>query len=139
MHLKKCNRFVEKGKYLSNSTSTIYLPRHRWYYFKEGFSPALVDLALGELNCAEASVFDPFCGGGTVTLTCRLRDINTFGYEINPFLVFLGNTKLLQASIHSFELCLRDVTTAIRKGTESSLEEQSTFCESSNATKWLFN
>ena len=139
MYLNKCNRFVDKGNYLSNSTSTTYLPRHRWYYFKEGFSPALVDMAIEELNCSEASIFDPFCGGGTVALTCRLKDIYTFGYEINPFLVFLGNTKLLQASAHLFELCLRDVATALHQGADSSLEEVSTFCESSSATKWLFN
>lgn len=139
MYLNKHNRFVEKGKNLSNSADTVYLPRHRWYYFKEGFSPALVKMALEELHCSEISVFDPFCGSGTVALTCRLNDIHTLGYEVNPFLAFLANTKLLQANPHSFELCLSDVIEAIRRGTVSPLEEESTFCESSDATKWLFN
>jgi len=139
MYLNEHNRFNTKSKTLSNSANTIYLPRHRWYFFKEGFSPTLVEMALGELRCSEKIVFDPFCGSGTVALTCRLNDIYTFGYEINPFLAFLANTKLLQANPYSFELCLHDVTEAICRGTESSLENESTFCESSGTTKWLFN
>jgi hypothetical protein len=139
MHLNKHNRFADRGKNLSNSANTIYLPRHRWYYFKEGFSPTLVEMALDELHCSERSVFDPFCGSGTVALTCRLNDIPTLGYEVNPFLAFLGNTKLLQANPHSFELSLRDVTEAAHRGTVSPLEEESTFCETSDTAKWLFN
>src|SRR5690349_7933193 len=121
MHLNKHNRFMDRGKNLSNSANTIYLPRHRWYYFKEGFSPTLVEMALDELRCSEGSVFDPFCGGGTVALTCRLNDIHMLGYEVNPFLAFLGNTKLLQANLSSFKLSLRDVTEAVRRGAVSPL------------------
>ncbi len=139
MYLNEHNRFADKGKNLSNSSDTIHLPRHRWYYFKEGFSPNLIKMALDESYCPEKSVFDPFCGGGTVALTCRLNNINALGYEVNPFLAFLGNTKLLQADLHTFKLCLRDVIEAACRGTISTLEEESTFCESSNATKWLFN
>ncbi|MBA2284678.1 MAG: hypothetical protein H0W02_04285 [Ktedonobacteraceae bacterium] len=137
--MNKQNRFVDKGKSLSNSVDTLCLPRHRWYYFKEGFSPNLVKMALDELHCSEISVFDPFCGSGTVALSCRLNDIYSVGYEVNPFLVFLANTKLLQTTPYSFELCLREVIEAAAKGTISPLEEESTFCESSHASKWLFN
>ena len=36
---------------------------------------------------------DPFCGGGTTLLACKELGINSNGFDILPFSVFLSNVK----------------------------------------------
>jgi tRNA G10 N-methylase Trm11 len=38
-------------------------------------------------------VLDPFCGGGTTLLACKEQGINSQGFDILPFSVFLSNVK----------------------------------------------
>ena len=40
------NSFILKNKNISSFTDANQLPRHRWYYYKEGFSPNLVKSAI---------------------------------------------------------------------------------------------
>ena len=55
---------------VSNAVDTLKLPRHRWYYYKEGFSPTLVEKAIESSGIKKIDVIlDPFNGSGTTTLT----------------------------------------------------------------------
>ena len=60
-----------------NSTSALdaqMLPRHRWYFVKEAFSPNLVSQAIRDTKCNENDlIIDVFCGGGTVPVTAALE------------------------------------------------------------------
>lgn len=130
-----------RGKNVSNAVDTLNLPRHRWYYYKEGFSPELVNKAIDELELTEDDlVIDPFNGSGTVTLTCAIRGVKALGIEVNPFTAFIANTKSLNVdssllSIHSSEL-----VNFIKNNEFSSPRIGfSTFTRKAGLDKWLFN
>ena len=104
-------------KNVSNAFDTVSMPRHRWYYYKEGFSPNLVSKAINELNLKKSDlVIDPFNGSGTVTLIC--------------------NADSAKLEIEAAELLKHIRSDNI---TVSRWIGVSTFTESSNLTKWLFN
>ena len=59
--------FAAKG--FHNFESTSQLPRHRWYYLKEGFSASLVEEAITKLTRSDQRlhILEPFCGTGTTS------------------------------------------------------------------------
>jgi DNA modification methylase len=120
------------------------LPRHRWYFFKEGFSPAIVDHAIAEAQLPKnAVVFDPFSGSGTTPLTAAQAGYRGRGNEVNPFLRFVASTKAQLGSGGEFTSKLGAVIKAAKQGQPSPLEEFSTFSElapkAQSRKKWLFN
>ena len=126
----------------SNAVDTVNLPRHRWYYYKEGFSPHLVEIAIKELNLNSNSlVLDPFNGSGTVTLTCALRGIPSIGVEVNPFTAFIAKTKTLCVDAKLLEDYANQLIRRIEADTNtiSRWVGVSTFTESEDSEKWLFN
>ncbi len=69
-------------------------PVYNWHAFKHGYSKGLVKKLVDEFNLSKNSwVLDPFCGGGTTLLTCKELGINSKGFDILPFSVFLSNVK----------------------------------------------
>lgn len=71
------------------------VPIHRWFRFTPSYSPDLVQKMLMDMNCSRGDVvLDPFSGAGTTLIECQLRGIKGFGFEINPFLHFVGKTSL---------------------------------------------
>lgn len=133
--------FIHKDTGISNAVDTVNMPRHRWYYYKEGFSPTLVENAINEYGLNSNSIIlDPFNGSGTVTLTAAKRNIKSQGIEINPFTSFLAKTKALNDRRSNFFSLLYETIDAAQKGSSSKLENYSTFSESAiNSEKWLFN
>jgi hypothetical protein len=80
---------------LVNFSSTKDIPIHRWFYYKEGFSPHLVNKLIDETTCKEKSlIFDPCSGSATTLLSAKQRGIISMGFEINPLSIFIGRTKL---------------------------------------------
>ncbi len=64
---------------------------HRWFRLTPSFGPDLVRLMLDKLNCSSSDVvLDPFAGASTTLIECKLNGIRSFGFEINPFLHFVG-------------------------------------------------
>ncbi|MCA9734299.1 hypothetical protein KC799_19350 [candidate division KSB1 bacterium] len=125
---------------VSNAVETKDLPRHRWYYYKEGFSPSLVKEAIESYELSNDSIIvDPFNGSGTVTLTASENDIPSIGIEVNPFTSFVAKTKSLNTKpkylADLFDLTLE----AVEKGKNSPLENYSTFTVGEKKDKWLFN
>lgn len=72
-------------------------PVHRWYAYKEGFSPQLphVLLRLLPVNTIQ-TVGDVFAGVATTQLTLQFAEhvTKTVGVEYSPFAHFVGKTKL---------------------------------------------
>ncbi|MEO8377070.1 MAG: hypothetical protein ABI579_05305 [Candidatus Sumerlaeota bacterium] len=63
-------------------------PVHRWFRYREGFSPAILDKLSGHRR-----VFDPFCGCGTTLIEAKKRGINAVGTDVNPLAVFVAKVK----------------------------------------------
>jgi hypothetical protein len=116
------------------------LPRHRWYFFKEAFSPDLVKTAIADAKLPSKSVIvDPFCGSGTVPLTAVAEGHDAVAFEVNPFLAFVARAKLSSVPSDDISKITADVEQGIDKGARSVLEGFSTFTERDGLNKWLFN
>jgi hypothetical protein len=72
---------------------------HGWYPYVEGFSADYVEeQLLARLGGQVSSIYDPFGGSGTVQLAAACMGIPSFYSEINPFMVFVAETKVTSAS-----------------------------------------
>ena len=81
-----------------NWTGNSNMPVHRWFRYREGFSPSILNV------CSSArSIFDPFCGCGSVLLQSSLEGKKAFGVDINPLAVFISTVKLHQYTQHDFK------------------------------------
>ena len=124
----------------SNYESTIELARHRWYYYKEGFSPFLVEKAIEQTGIGKDDlIIDPFNGSGTTTLTSSLNGHKSVGIEVNPFTSFLSEAKIKNANISEFEKWKSKVLISLDKESLSPLIGFSTFSKTNKLEKWLFN
>src|SRR5437016_2084423 len=73
-----------------NQTKPIY----NWHSFKHSYSKELVDTLITEFKLKKGAwVGDSFCGGGTTLLAYKQKGINSAGFDILPFSVFLSNVK----------------------------------------------
>lgn len=74
------------------------LPVHGWYPYVEGFSTHYVHDALLRFGSLPRSVYDPFGGAGTTQLTASLLGVPSAYAEVNPFMVFVAETKVTVAA-----------------------------------------
>lgn len=130
---------LKNGGY-SNYENTTELPRHRWYYYKEGFSPLLVENAIEQIGIQKDDlIIDPFNGSGTTTLTASLKGHKSFGIEVNPFTSFLSETKVRDVKTKNIDFWKETLVENSKKGAESDLIGFSTFSKTDQLDKWLFN
>lgn len=69
------------------------LPIHRWFRYREGFSPALI----GELGLGQR-ILDPFCGSGSIMVGAAQQGRASVGIDVNPLAVFVAGVKLCPLS-----------------------------------------
>lgn len=132
--------FVLKNGGYSNYEDTTTMPRHRWYYYKEGFSPNLVEKAIEQTGVGKDDlVIDPFNGSGTTTLAASILGYNSVGIEVNPFTSFLSNAKITNADLSELNNIESKLLQSVEKGHLSPLLGFSTFSQRDNLEKWLFN
>ena len=78
----------------SNFTLSTKYPRHRWFYYKEGFSPVLVENLLDEFSATKSTIVcDPFCGAGTTLAVAQANGMRSIGFEVNPFAALVSFVK----------------------------------------------
>jgi DNA modification methylase len=66
---------------------------YNWFYYKEAFSPEVVEyMAQNHAPDAE-TVFDPFCGAGTTMLYAKQHGMKGFSVDASPLAVFVARTK----------------------------------------------
>jgi hypothetical protein len=132
--------FGLKNAGYSNYENTVNLARHRWYYYKEGFSPNLVEKAIESSGIEKDDIiFDPFNGSGTTTLTSSLNNHRSIGIEVNPFTSFLSKAKVKNVGKKELNDAKEIILDSSKEGGESFLKGYSTFSKANKITKWLFN
>jgi DNA modification methylase len=136
------SQYRDKG--LSNFAETALLPRHRWYYFKEGYSSTLVNEALTLLSGPRQKrlrILDPFCGSGTTALSSALSGHACTSIEVNPFLHFAAKVKSKGGRIYEnvFSKVAKTILIESSSGIGSTLEKYSTFSSGGGGKKYLFN
>ena len=78
----------------SNFVFSAKYARHRWFNYKEGFSPVLVEKIFDEYCLDNKSVVcDPFCGAGTTLAVAKAKGMKSIGFEVNPFAAFITKIK----------------------------------------------
>lgn len=81
-----------------NWTGNSNMPVHRWFRYREGFSPSILSI------CSSArSILDPFCGCGSVLLQSGLEGRKAFGVDVNPLAVFVSTVKVNQYTQQDFK------------------------------------
>ena len=124
----------------SNALSLDQLPRHRWYFIKEGFSPTLVQEAIRSDGARKGDILlDPFSGSGTVPLAAVAGGLKAQSFEVNPFLRFLSSAKLIDTDAKGLTKTAQEIRKAMAKPVKSPLEGYSTFSSGNPWKRWLFN
>jgi DNA modification methylase len=132
-----------RDRRLSVFDENLLRPRHRWYFFKEGFSAQLVGEAISSNTRSGrgVSVLDPFVGSGTTILEAAILGAKATGIEVNPFLAFVARAKTSVGSITSEEA--RSISHYLMESgcveVISPVEDYSTFTDGDGRDKWLFN
>lgn len=86
---KKYSPFLEVTQKFDRRSVSYQLSKketlHSWLKYKEGFSADLVNILLDEMGVVPGdTIMDPFMGSGTTALVCKMRGINSIGYDIMP-------------------------------------------------------
>lgn len=98
--------------------------RYGWLRLTPAYSVHLVNDLLDQLELKQKTVFDPFCGTGTTALVCAERGIYAETIDINPFLVWLAQTKTdtySQSDLADFRYHVRQIAQKVSKRQKSDL------------------
>lgn len=90
------DRRVELGSLVGSADLRDH-PVHRWYFYKEGFSPDLAPKIVSELKVGKSGiVVDCFAGVGTTLLSLQTTPAvrRVIGIEYSPFAHFVARAKL---------------------------------------------
>jgi hypothetical protein len=106
------------------------LGRHGWLRLTPAYGVKLVEKLLSSSN-TEAIILDPFSGTATTGLVAAELGLQAYSFDINPFLIWLGNAKYRNYA----EDCLLD----IREKVWQALKEYKSQLEQDNWTPQIFN
>ena len=93
---------------------------HGLHEYKGKFNPQVVKSILNCFSLSNKKILDPFCGSGTSLIEGAFLGNKSIGFDINPFAVFLTNTKLSSLNIQLDKL--KQVTKRILKEVNKSIE-----------------
>ncbi|MCW3985161.1 MAG: site-specific DNA-methyltransferase [Candidatus Bathyarchaeota archaeon] len=90
--------YISRPEFASfvNSSQSKNVPIHRWFKYREGYSPNLVHAFF---DATEKSVLDPFCGSGTTLVCAKQKGLNSVGMDINPLSAFISRVKTYQFTL----------------------------------------
>jgi hypothetical protein len=106
------------------------LGRHGWLRLTPAYGVKLVENLLSSVDTT-AIILDPFSGTATTGLVAAERGNQAFAFDINPFLIWLGNAKYRNYD----QDCLRD----IREKVLQALKEYKSQIERDNWIPPIFN
>lgn len=102
---------LELGKYFTFEPSKTK-PIYNWFYYKEAFSPEIVEWALKQERLDKGTLVDPFCGIGTSLLVAKSKQLSAIGSDVSPLAVLVSQVKgenYSQAEIEEIRAFLKDV------------------------------
>lgn len=94
---------LENGTSLANGTQKRQATRysvHGLHEYKGKFNPQIVRSILNMYKTRPSSIIlDPFCGSGTTLIESTIAGVQSVGWDMNPFAVYLSNAKI--SALHS--------------------------------------
>lgn len=108
-------RVVEHSRKVSydspvNFNESMSSPRHRWFPYKEGFSPSFVRNFLSNNGVPSQCVaLDPFGGVGTTLLEVGMQGGGGVAFEVSPLAAFIARTKTASISKKTLSVLRREV------------------------------
>lgn len=91
-------------------SGAMKLPRHRWFYYKPGFSPKLVDYILKKYSPPKKTLVDPFCGVGTsVIVSAFNHGFEAHGFDISPLVIEISKAKISMPSPTKINQTLKQI------------------------------
>ena len=91
-----------------------HIGRHGWLRLTPAYSVKLVRELIGKECKENAKIIDPFSGTATTGLVAAEMGFNATLYDINPFLIWLGNTKCHHFTSEKLSKLQQDVNRSIR-------------------------
>ncbi len=91
----RISEMLSLGRYMTFQESR-QKPIHRWFYYKEGYAPGIVNYAVkreGLPATAGIRLLDPFCGAGTSLLAAKHLGLHGFGVDASELAVFVSRVK----------------------------------------------
>ena len=87
-----------------NFNESLRVPIHRWYGYKEGFSPSFVHGFISSYaGDKKPVVFDPFGGVGTTALEANIMGYDAFLMDVNPLGLLASKVKTSHYSSQDIE------------------------------------
>lgn len=111
-----------------NFRETAGVPIHRWYFYKEGFSPSFVQDFMTSYSTEGSIVFDPFAGVGTTGLEAVKMGHDVFLMDVNPLCILACKVKT-EFYNHNDIIFLKDQCNLLK-----GLKDHPITCEISNLT-----
>ncbi|MBU3896830.1 MAG: site-specific DNA-methyltransferase [Nanoarchaeota archaeon] len=106
MNIKEAMELKELVTFIPNK----HEPIHNWYYYKEGYSKAFVELMIKKFNIQKNHVvLDPFCGIGTTNLTCKQNGIKSIGFDVSPLCTFVSRVKTTDYDLEDLEKKVKQI------------------------------
>ncbi|MHC4870484.1 MAG: DNA methyltransferase [Planctomycetota bacterium] len=81
--------FATEFSDLVTSSSGVKEPYHRWFPYRQGFSPELIRKFVSTAEVSTGPILDPFCGSGTSIIECAKLQVNAVGVEALASLAFI--------------------------------------------------
>lgn len=81
-----------------NFGESMASPRHRWFPYKEGFSPSFITNFLKNCESRHGCIVDPFGGVGTTAIVASQSGFRAFSYDVSTLASFIARTKSLNLS-----------------------------------------
>ncbi len=95
-----------------NFIESMQKPRHRWFPYKEGFSPTFVrDFLKTDRQLDKGLVVDPFSGSGTTALVAGELGVRGLGLDVSPLTDFVARAKsttMSTSEVRTLDECIRD-------------------------------
>jgi len=119
--MKIKNNF-ELGRFFTFESSKKH-PVHNWFYYKEGFSPEMVEFAI-ENEKTEGTVLDPFCGAGTTLLSSKKAGLQSIGIDVSPLAAFVSQVKCDDYNEKDIESAKKFISTVFKERKEPKINWQ---------------
>ena len=93
-----------------NFNESLRTPIHRWYGYKEGFSPSFVNEFVSKYSKSSKDViFDPFGGVGTTGLEANKMGHQAYLMDVNPLGIFASKVKTKHYSEVEVDLFMNEI------------------------------